>query len=511
MRWVTRLTSGAVIFIIVGLIALVIRSKVPKSEFGTFHIFAKFRDGSRLAVGSPVVIAGVRVGVIEKLTVDGSLARVDMRLQDDLDLLVGSFATRRADSLFGDSYIEIIPAAPPGTSMRSDQQIDHVIEGGSTDAILRDVAAALPRIDNALDIVHDAVIASRTWVSGPLGDRLVRGDDWLAEGHIETPLAAADRAVVRIDEATTRAADVVASAAPGVLDRLDRFNSAIVSTQARMRDVRAGIVDTLRDTRTGLDRIDPQLEQASDLMAAVNEGRGNDFKGTLGRLVNDPKLGDTLVDVTESGRDAVASFNRFRTWLGMRVEFDVFSRQARFYASAEIRARNDKFYLIELERGPLGGLPSDQLSDVTGSAAYVRQQVTPDTVRFTAQYGKQLGRFSLRGGIKDSTVGAGVDALMFEGRLKLSADLFGAYEPTPRLKLAGALAVFRSLYVLAGVDDALNAPGYLAIRTGNTSVPKSFDQLRHGRDYFFGATLAMSDVDITTLLRIYGALLIGLR
>jgi len=510
VRWVTRLTSGAVIFIIVGLVALVIRAKVPKSEFGKFHTFAKFRDGSRLAVGSPVVIAGVRVGVIEKLTVDGSLARVDMRLQDDLDLRVGSFATRRADSLFGDSYIEIIPAAPPAPAMQSDQQIDRVIEGGSTDAILRDIATALPRIDNALDIVHDAVMTGRTWVSGPLGDRLVRGEVWLAERHIETPLAAADRAMIRVDEATARAADVVASAEPSVFDRLDRFNRAIVTAQARMRDVRTGLVDTLHDTRTGLDRIDPQLEQASDLMAAVNEGRGNDFKGTLGRLVNDPKLGDTLVDVTETGRDAVASLNRFRTWLGMRVEFDVFSRDVRFYATAEIRARNDKFYLIELERGPLGGLPSDQLSDVTGSDAYVRQQVTPDTVRFTAQYGKQLGRFALRGGVKDSTVGAGIDALMFEGRLKLSADLFGSYQPTPRLKLAGALAVFRQFYILAGVDDALNAPGYLAIRTGNSSVPTTFDHLRHGRDYFFGATLVINDADITTLLRVYGALLVGL-
>jgi len=227
-------------------------------------------------------------------------------------------------------------------------------------------------------------------------------------------------------------------------------------------------------------------------------------------LINDPALGDTLEDVTSGAREAAASFNRFKSWLGMRVEFDVFSRAVRFYATAELRARNDKFYLVELERGPLGGVPNDELSDVAGTSAYVRQQEIHDRLRFTAQFGKQLGVVSVRGGLKDSTFGVGVDTLLLAGRLKLSADLYGAFQATPRLKLAGALAVFRSVYVLAGVDDALNAPGYLQIVSGNPGAPKTFDQVRYGRDYFIGTTLVFNDADISVLLRVYGALLAGL-
>src|SRR6185503_7101362 len=110
---------------------------------------------------------------------------------------------------------------------------------------------------------------------------------------------------------------------------------------------RSGLVEALRDTREGLDRIDPQVAQAAELMTAINEGQGDDWKGSLGRLVNDPTLGNEIEDITISGREAVASFNRFKSWLGMRVEFDVFSRDVRFYATAEIRARQDKFYLVE--------------------------------------------------------------------------------------------------------------------------------------------------------------------
>jgi len=526
VRWVTRLTTGAVIVIIVAGLALLIRAKVPTAKVeGSFRTYAKFRDGSRLAAGSPVVIAGVRVGTIVKLTVDGRVARVDMRLQDGLDLPADSFATRRADTLFGDSYIEIIPSggdegAVPARRLTSGEPIAHVIEGGSTDALLRGTAAALPKMDHALDVVHDAVIRSRTWVSGPMNDQLGNGADWLSQGHIEGPMEAADHALATIDGLTTRGAGALAHTAPDVTRTLDRIARAVVTTRDRMREARAGLVGALHDTRDGLDGIDPQIAQAADLLAAIDQEQGQgqgeiqrhgaDWQGTLGRLVNDPAVGETLEDLALSGREAAASFNRFKSWLGMRVEFDVFSRAVRFYATAEIRARNDKFYLVEFERGPLGGVPNDELSEVTGSAAYVRQQEIHDRLRFTAQFGKQLGPLSVRGGLKDSTIGFGVDTLLLDGRLKLSADLYGAFQATPRLKLAGALAVFRSVYVLAGVDDALNQPGYLPIVSGKPGAPKTFDEVRYGRDYFLGTMLVFNDADIAVLLRVYGALLVGL-
>lgn len=516
MRWVTRLTTGAVILIIIAGVALLIRRSVPTAAVaGSFRTYAKFRDGSRLASGSPVVIAGVRVGIIDKLTVEGRLARIDMTLQDGLDLPADSFATRRADSLFGDSYVEIIPASGDDGSgpirlLESGEPITHVVEGGSTDAVLRGIAAALPRIDNALDVVHDTAIKGRKWVSGPLDQRLRSTDDWLAQGRIERPVDSAGRAVARVDDATSRAAAAVSNAVPEVPRTLDRVDQAIDSARARMRDVKDGLVSGLHDTRDGLDRIDPQIAQAGEIMAAIDEGHSDDWKGTLGHLINDPGLADTLEDVTESGREAAASFNRFRTWLGLRVEYDVFSRQVRFYATAELHARNDKFYLIEVERGPLGSVPNDSLSDVVGQGDFVRQQVIQDEPRFTAQFGKHFGMLSLRGGIKDSTFGAGADALLFDDRLKLSADVYGSFQPTPRLKIAAALAVFRSFYVMAGVDDALNKPGYLPVVLGNSNVPQVFDKVRYGRDYFVGTTLVFTDADIAVLLRVYGALLVGL-
>src|SRR5262245_48850770 len=93
--------------------ALCVRSKLPETRVGqSFTAWALFRDGSRLALRSPVRIAGVRVGEISNMTIVGEFARIDMRLRDDVDIPIDSWITKRAESAFGDSYLEIIPTVP---------------------------------------------------------------------------------------------------------------------------------------------------------------------------------------------------------------------------------------------------------------------------------------------------------------------------------------------------------------------------------------------------------------
>lgn len=516
MRWLSRLVTVGVVAVVVTVAALWIRSRVPDTRVGGgFVTYALFRDGSRLAVSSPVVIAGVRIGDVTGISIEGRFARIDMRLRDDVELPVDSFVTRRADSLFGDSYVEIIPGtATDGAGnarlLRSGEPIVHVQEGASTDSTLRALANALPKIDNALDTIHGFTIESRQWVQGPLDDRLTGASDWLGEGHIEEPLSATLRALERLEGATTRAADALAGTAPEVTRSLERFDRALVAARRDMADGRLRLMDAMRGAREGLDAIDPAVAQMAEVITAIDRGETDDWRGTLGRLVNDPGLHDTLEDSTEGLEEAVSGFNRFKSWLGARVELGVYGKAFRIYATAELRARNDKFYLIELEKSALGGVPADALSDAAGTTRYTRAQQIRDELRFTAQFGKQFRFLQIRGGLKDSTFGFGGDALLSGGRLRLSADLFGSFQRTPRLKVAAAFAVLRSLFVVAGIDDALNAPGYLPIVTGNSPVPVDFGEVRYGRDYFVGLALHFNDADLSTLLRVYGALIVGM-
>ncbi len=509
MRWVSRLTTIAVVVIVIGGAALLLRSRVPDAQVGgDFLTSVKFRDASKLQPGSPVMIMGVRIGDITKLTIEGAVARVDLRLRSDIELPVDSFVTRRADSLFKDSYLEIIRGTSPDLIKNGDP-IPHVEEGGSTDATLRAIGRAMPKIDNALDRIHAFMIEGRKRVNGSVQQTFTDADRWLQEGRIESGLASADRAMERFENGSTSAAEAVNDAVPVVAKRLADFDKSITSARSSMKDGKEGIVNALTDARKGFDRADDTIADMQEVVAAIDSGKGNDWKGTLGRLVNDPELHDTIEGFTADAREGAAGLQRFRSWIGGRFEANIRQRSIRVYASAEIYARRDKFYLVEFEKSALGGDPFANLSEVPGSNDFTRRQTIEDELRFTLQFGKRIGNLQLRAGLKDSSPGLGIDALLFRNRLRISTDLFGSFERTPRLKVAAAFAVFRSLYILAGVDDALNAPGELPIVTGNTPVPEYFSQLKYGRDYFLGAGLKITDVDLTTMLRFYGALIAG--
>ena len=514
-RPLSRVVTIVVIVLFVAGVVLLIRSKMPDTTVGQeFRVCVLFRDGTRLATGSPVMISGVRVGEVTNLSVDGQFARIDMTLRNRVDIPADSWVTKKAYSPFGDSYIEIIPTsaeqgAAPRVNIRSGECFTRVLEGSSTDTMLRSIARAMDPIDRGLERVHQVTLDGRKWAQGVLEDRILDVDKWIDEGHIDKPLDSANNTLAGWEERTTNARNAVHDAKPDVEKAFDRAEKGVANARKQIVEFRIAMQEGMKNAREGLNRMDKPVEELTEVMAAVNEGRGDDGKGQFGRLVNDPKLGDDLDDTTEGLREGMATFTRFKIWLGFRVEWNWFAAQPRFYLSAEIPARNDKFYLIELEKGPLGAYDFDTLTDSTGQTTWTRRQQITEGLRFTAQFGKRIGFVRFRGGIKESTFGFGADVLM-GSRLKLSGDVFGGYQRTPRVKVAAALEVFRSLYVHAGVDDVLTQPGYIPIVKGNTDVPQQFETLRYGRDYFFGASLQFKDADLALLLRAWGAVVLGL-
>jgi len=517
VKWLPGLIRAAVVIALVAVAFLFVRHNMPTSEVGEhFTAYALFRDGTRLATSSPVMIAGVRVGEVSRLSIEGGFARVDLRLRDDTNVPIDSWVTKRAESAFGDSYIEIIPTggeegAPVARTLQSGDRLEHVMEGASTDTLLRTIARTMPKIDNGLDTIHDFSLTGRHWLAGVAEERIRDADHWLDEGHIEKPLAKAEDAVARFEARVDSAASAVHDARRSVPDRIARFDKGVTGARTNMADFKTGFHDALGKVQSGLDDIDPTVDKMAEVVTAINNGSGEDWKGTLGRLVNDSDVADTLEDGTETIHDASASLDRFKSYLGVRFEESLVSFEPRLYVTAELYSRPDSFYLIELEKGQLGGLPADQLVDNPGTPAFTRTTTINDSIRFTAQFGKVLGgRVRLRGGFKDSTFGAGMDLLADEIRLRLSADVFGSFARTPELKLTGALQVFRTVYIVGGIDDALARPGYLPITIGNTTVPTRFQEVHYGRDYFMGASLTFTDADFALLLRVYGALIVGL-
>jgi phospholipid/cholesterol/gamma-HCH transport system substrate-binding protein len=521
----SRAVTIAVFILVGGGVVWFVKSRVTRPTVGQrFTTFAMFRDGSGLPIGSQVVIAGVRVGEIHELSVEHGMARIGMRLRDDTVVYDDAWAAKRASSLLGDSYIEILPGGPaeddpPGATHRrlaSGEQIPHVLEAGSTERVLRQIQNAMPRIDSAMASAQKALLQTRRWISGPFAEGFADADEYLERGAIAGPIESAAAAMNGFNEWTITMAQSTEGLADQVNPQLERLADGIVDANTAIASAQVSIHESLATARTRMDDIDPYLARAQAALAEY-VGDDPDQQGALARLITEDELGETLDDGTTSAKSFTDSLGQAISWMGIRGEYNILSGTPRLYVIAEINARNDKFYLIELEKGGLGGMPHTTLTDEPGSDVWTLRSDIRERIRFTAQVGKKfpLGGFGMarfRVGFKDSTVGAGADLDVFRTKLRLSADVFDAtFAQAPRLKLSASVQIFKYIYLLAGVDDALNPGGNLPIAPWPpaSDVPQYFEQVHYGRDYFVGGMLNITDADLAVMLRVYGAMIIG--
>ncbi|MBP8811592.1 MAG: MCE family protein [Kofleriaceae bacterium] len=512
----SRVAQATTIALLVGLTGAasygIYRVARPAAVEGRFHTYVYFRDASGLPIGSRVKIAGIVVGEIDSLAIENGQARIGLRLRDDIALWDDAYAEKRAASPLADSYLELSPGGPePGEvprarrRLRSGEPISLVRESATTDRVLRGLEQAIPRAIESVEVADRMAEEARQFVAGPLSEGLARADRHLDTGAISGPIEDVAAGAARLDDAVARAQARIRAGAPSVQAGLDRLVDQTEAARVRLAEAQSELAARMSEVRTDLDQADAYAAQASAALAELAEP-DRDRQGTLARLIDDPTTADELADTTTSLAAAARDLDRLRATVGLRAEWNLVAGAPRFVVAAEVASRGDSFYLIEVEQGPWGELPVTTLVREPGGG-YRRQVRISDGSRFTAQWGRRFGRWSVRAGLRESRFGVGVDATLGHGRLRLSLDAMESdFHRVPRLKVIAALEVFRTLYVLGGVDDALAPHGTLPIAAG-PSQPRTLEDFQYGRDFVLGFELRFDDRDATALLRLYGALI----
>ena len=103
-------------FVLLGLLAIAYLSLqiggLSVGREGGLVLVARFDDIGGLTARSPVRIAGVKVGRVERIDLDEDLrARVTLDVDPDLGLSIDTAAAIRTAGLLGDQYIALEPGA----------------------------------------------------------------------------------------------------------------------------------------------------------------------------------------------------------------------------------------------------------------------------------------------------------------------------------------------------------------------------------------------------------------
>ena len=107
----------------------------------SYRISAKFQNAEGIYDGSDVMIAGIKVGVVESMSLDKEnfFAIMVMRIDDDVKLPQGSQAAIVTNGFLGGKFISIIPGADE-IDMRPNDQIKYTQSSVNIESLIKDLA-----------------------------------------------------------------------------------------------------------------------------------------------------------------------------------------------------------------------------------------------------------------------------------------------------------------------------------------------------------------------------------
>src|SRR5262249_40872956 len=153
---------------------------------------------------------------------------------------------------------------------------------------------------------------------------------------------------------------------------------------AEAKDLVATAKTELQRTSTSLnqklDKIDGVIENTRSITHKIDEP-----VGSLGKFVNEPQIADNIEQITDDTRGFLGTLFGLKTYVGLRTEYNYFAKLLRSYITVELHTRPDKFYLIEIEKGPRGNYPEVTLEfdPTVDPNHWIRKSVIRDEARFT--------------------------------------------------------------------------------------------------------------------------------
>ena len=460
----SRYVKVALFFVVIGGagISYIIMSGDGFSALNTTAYQTVLGDAMGLSTRSKVYMAGVVVGKVKGIELEGNYARVHLALLKDVALHENAVISRKSSSILG-TYIlslepgtELSPILPPGGIIKTDASSMDMSNIMST---VSDLGGQISGILEEFQQNHMALLAI----------------------SLETFNSIAAKIDERADEELDRVSRILESAAL-IAERTERLLAA------REEDISLALLE-MRLAMQNIRLISDEIAQ----------GRGN-----LGQAVYDDRLYENLVSTLEETETAIVKLqtvidgagdfvnrvNGIGIAVDTRANYGFISKNVRAGASIRLEpASGDRWYRIGINGAP-DGVSSRTTTTVTDSRGAVidYQDRTEKKYTFTvdAELARRFGILTLRGGLLESTAGIGVDIQPIRWAA-LSGELFNfSSDEYPNLK--GTVTVFPFFN-----PDSNNPLNWIYLQGG------IYNALSKNRDFFLGGGVRFTDREIKGL------------
>jgi phospholipid/cholesterol/gamma-HCH transport system substrate-binding protein len=440
----------------------------PKGQ----KVDAVFASVAGLDDKAPVRVAGVRVGRVDGIRLEGHRPRVRLVLEQPIALTEGSFARISSLGLLGDKYVELVlgpesaPLLPEGTVLV-----------GTAPPSFDETMAKLNQIGDSIQKV------TGSFAGADVGNNLssliaeIQRTSEEIRALVAENRATVGSAVRNFDQVGAVLAQELPRLSSQTQRALDQISQVIGENRGNLSASMANTRDLTAKLQTSVDN----LNRISDKIASG--------EGTIGKLVNDDKAYNEVLSTLDSIQGGVetlsgtfGAINKFDIELDMQGYYLLNGTQNRAvgtggagdnsdnssYASFSLNIDpqdNERLYRAGISSTPSGKRrQKTQTFTVTNPDGTV-ETTTTDTLTeersyvATGLFGYQAPKdVRLWAGLIESTAGAQIEYPLLDRRLWLSLEAFDFSRPqdlAPHLRLMGRYQLHPNLYLVGGLDDPL--------------------------------------------------------
>jgi len=422
----------------------------PDGAIDGYTLYADVPTAEGVRVTTQVLIAGVAVGSVRDIALQGSQARLALEMSGDVALPVDSWAELRTSGVLGDRIVVLSPGV--------EQEL--LVDGDLLQT--RPYGLDIDNLQGQLEVITGNVQA----ITASLRDYL---EDEGVKSSLDATVKNLEQLSEEVRELSTANKSEVNAIARNLREVSESLKTIIDATGTTVEEQGAAVAEATQ-------RLNQSLDDINSITSKIDQGQG-----TLGVLVNDDtpvrQVETTLAEVNTTLREVnqvVTSVSDLRTevyydgayFMGQQPTSGALTDnpvhgKSRNVLGLQIMPREDYWYVFEFVDHPVGSFDFRQVESPELGTRYTEYVRTRD-VRFSFQFARRYNHIALRLGVKHSSGGVGADAYMWQDRVKVSADLYdftyGSYpllDGTPNLELGVRVEPYPHVFVQGGMYNTL--------------------------------------------------------
>jgi phospholipid/cholesterol/gamma-HCH transport system substrate-binding protein len=425
-----------------------------------FTVYVYFKNIAGLDEKTKIKVAGVDAGVIQKIELSDGVARLTLRIDNKVKLYSDASAAIKATGLLGDKYLEVqIGSKEP--YLKGGDTIKNVTEVVDIDDMARNLSEVSANINKLAVSLNESLGTEEAKRS--LKESVLNLRDITA--NVNSMIITNDR---RIGDVLNNINNLTAS----INDLVKTNKEPLTTAMSNLKDFSG----TLKSDGPGL--IANLNKATKDLKAMVEENRTSiksttesleniakkidSGEGTLGKLVKDDRLYESINRAAEGVDRTIGAIERFRTFITFQADYLTKPKDGKGYFYVTLQPRPDKYYIFGVVGDPLGSVTTKETvtTDSSGTTS-VKQKKTEREIEFTAQFANRFKDIALRIGLTENTFGLGGDYFFYNDRGKVTADIWDFSHDeqgakSPHMRVGVDYFIFKHLFVSAGADNILN-------------------------------------------------------